>query len=90
VVADTFAGPIHVEWDNSAPLTPLGQLPFSTMTCRRVALRRADDSWRGGWPSNAMQANNIFRRPENAVLHAYNNCKLSHPALAVLNFCTGK
>jgi hypothetical protein len=28
VVADTFAGPIHVEWDNSAPLTPLGQLPF--------------------------------------------------------------
>jgi Transposase DDE domain group 1 len=28
VVADTFAGPVHVEWDNSAPLTPLGQLPF--------------------------------------------------------------
>jgi Transposase DDE domain group 1 len=28
VTADTFAGPIHVEWDNSAPLTPLGQLPF--------------------------------------------------------------
>ena len=28
VTADTFAGPVHVEWDNSAPLTPLGQLPF--------------------------------------------------------------
>src|ERR1700738_2693964 len=28
VVADTFAGPIHVEWDNSATVTPLGQLPF--------------------------------------------------------------
>jgi hypothetical protein len=28
VVADTFAGRIHVEWDNSAPVTPLGQLPF--------------------------------------------------------------
>jgi hypothetical protein len=28
VTADTFAGPIHVEWDNSAPLTPLGQLSF--------------------------------------------------------------
>ena len=28
VVADTFAGRIHVEWDNSATVTPLGQLPF--------------------------------------------------------------
>jgi hypothetical protein len=28
VTADTFAGPIHVEWDNSAPLTPFGQLSF--------------------------------------------------------------
>ena len=26
VVADTFAGRIHVEWDNSATVTPLGQL----------------------------------------------------------------
>ena len=24
VTADTFAGPVHVEWDNSATLTPLG------------------------------------------------------------------
>jgi hypothetical protein len=28
VVADTFAGRIHVEWDNAAAVTPLGQLPF--------------------------------------------------------------
>jgi hypothetical protein len=29
VVADTFAGRIHVEWDNSAMVTPLGHLhPF--------------------------------------------------------------
>jgi hypothetical protein len=28
VVADTFAGRIHVEWDNGATVTPLGQLPF--------------------------------------------------------------
>src|ERR1700741_5190716 len=28
VGADTFAGRIHVEWDNSAPVTPLGQMPF--------------------------------------------------------------
>jgi hypothetical protein len=27
-VADTFAGRIHVEWDNSAPVTPFGQMPF--------------------------------------------------------------
>ena len=28
VVADTFAGRVHVEWDNSAPVTPFGQMPF--------------------------------------------------------------
>lgn len=28
VVADTFAGRVHVEWDNRATVTPLGQLPF--------------------------------------------------------------
>src|SRR5215831_5050140 len=28
VVADTFGGRIHVEWDDSAPVTPLGQMPF--------------------------------------------------------------
>ena len=28
VVADTFAGRIHVEWDSRAAVTPLGQLPF--------------------------------------------------------------
>jgi hypothetical protein len=28
VVADTFGGRIHVEWDASATVTPLGQLPF--------------------------------------------------------------
>src|ERR1700730_8428526 len=28
VVADTFAGRVHVEWDDRATVTPLGQLPF--------------------------------------------------------------
>jgi Transposase DDE domain group 1 len=28
VVVDTFAGRVHVEWDNSAPVTAYGQLPF--------------------------------------------------------------
>lgn len=27
-MADTFAGPVHVEWDSGATVTPLGQLPF--------------------------------------------------------------
>jgi Transposase DDE domain group 1 len=28
VKLDSFAGPVHVEWDAKATLTPLGQLPF--------------------------------------------------------------
>jgi hypothetical protein len=28
IVVDSYAGRIHVEWDEQAPLTPLGQLPF--------------------------------------------------------------
>jgi hypothetical protein len=28
LVADTFAGRVHVEWDDGAPVTPLRQLPF--------------------------------------------------------------
>src|ERR1700676_5198124 len=28
VIADTFAGRVHVEWDSTAPVTPFGQLPF--------------------------------------------------------------
>src|SRR5262249_22530845 len=27
-VADMFAGRVHIEWDTTAPVTPLGQLPF--------------------------------------------------------------
>jgi hypothetical protein len=30
VVVDTFGGRIHVEWDPTAAVTPLGQLPFFT------------------------------------------------------------
>ena len=28
VGVDSFAGPVRVEWDGEAALTPLGQLPF--------------------------------------------------------------
>jgi hypothetical protein len=27
-IADTFAGPVHIEWDATASVMPLGQLPF--------------------------------------------------------------
>jgi hypothetical protein len=27
-VGETFAGRVHIEWDTTAPVTPLGQLPF--------------------------------------------------------------
>ena len=27
-VAETFAGRVHIEWDTTAAVTPLGQLPF--------------------------------------------------------------
>jgi hypothetical protein len=50
VVADTFGGPIHVEWDNSAPTTPLGQMPFFIEFVKQgglldghLALRAHDD-----------------------------------------------
>jgi hypothetical protein len=28
LICDTFKGPVHVEWDNEAPVTPMGQLIF--------------------------------------------------------------
>ena len=28
LVADTFDGKLHIEWDPQAQVTPLGQLPF--------------------------------------------------------------
>ena len=42
VVADTFAGRIHVEWDNGATVTPLGQLPFFIEFLKQGSLF---DSW---------------------------------------------
>ena len=27
-VADTFGGRVRIEWDTTAPVTPLGRLPF--------------------------------------------------------------
>jgi hypothetical protein len=27
-IAETFAGRVHIEWDETVPVTPFGQLPF--------------------------------------------------------------
>jgi hypothetical protein len=39
LVAETFAGRVHVEWDDGAPVTPLGQLPFFIEYLKQGGLR---------------------------------------------------
>jgi len=41
VIADTFAGRIHVEWDPHAAVTPLGQLPFFVEFLKQSGLFKA-------------------------------------------------
>ena len=41
-VADTFAGRVHIEWDTTAPVTSLGQLPFFIEYLKQGGLF---DSW---------------------------------------------
>ena len=57
VVADTFAGRIHVEWDNSAPVTPLGQLPFFIEYLKKAGYLTA------GWPIARCITRARMRRP---------------------------
>jgi hypothetical protein len=46
-VADTFAGRVHVEWDDAARVTPLGQLPFFIEYMKQGGLF---DGWVSGCP----------------------------------------
>jgi hypothetical protein len=48
VVVDTFAGRVHVEWDNSTPVTAYGQMPFFVdfVICR--ARHTVERFWPGG------------------------------------------
>jgi hypothetical protein len=46
-VADTFAGRVHVEWDDGARVTPLGQLPFFIEYLKQGGLF---DGWVSGCP----------------------------------------
>jgi hypothetical protein len=52
VVADTFAGRIHVEWDNTATVTPLGQLPFFIEYLKQGGLF---DGWVADCPLHYLQ-----------------------------------
>jgi hypothetical protein len=58
-VADTFAGRIHVEWDGSATVTPLGQLPFFIEYLKQGGLF---DSWVAGCPMHFTSPNAPSKR----------------------------
>ena len=47
VIADTFGGRVHVEWDEAAAVTPLGQLPFFVEFLKQTGLF---DAWVAGSP----------------------------------------
>jgi hypothetical protein len=47
VIAETFAGRVHVEWDEAAAVTPLGQLPFFVEFLKQAGLF---DAWVAGSP----------------------------------------
>jgi hypothetical protein len=51
---DTFAGPVHGEWDSSTPVTPLGQLPFFVEYLRQGELV---DSWVADCPLSFISPN---------------------------------
>ena len=59
VVADTFAGRIHVEWDGSATVTPLGQLPFFIEYLKQGGVF---DGWVAGCPMHFTSPNAPSKR----------------------------
>src|SRR4051795_11694021 len=56
VIADTFAGRVHVEWEKGegASLTPLGQLPFFIEYLKQGGLF---DGWVAGCPLHLTRPN---------------------------------
>src|SRR3981081_2229161 len=53
-IADTFAGRIHVEWDSTAPVTALGQLPFFIDYLKQAGLF---DAWVADCPLSLSSPN---------------------------------
>jgi hypothetical protein len=61
VVADTFAGPVHVTWEDgeSMAVTPLGQLPFFIEFLKQGGLF---ESWVAGCPLSLTSPNAPAKR----------------------------
>jgi hypothetical protein len=61
VIADTFAGRVHVEWETGerAPVTPLGQLPFFIEFLKQGGLF---DGWVAGCPLSFTSPNAPSKR----------------------------
>ena len=53
-IADTFAGRVHVEWDATAPVTALGQLPFFIDYLKQAGLF---DAWVADCPLSLTSPN---------------------------------
>jgi hypothetical protein len=53
-MADTFAGRVHVEWDATAPVTALGQLPFFIDYLKQAGLF---DAWVADCPLSLISPN---------------------------------
>jgi Transposase DDE domain group 1 len=58
-IADTFAGRVHVEWDATAPVTTLGQLPFFIDYLKQAGLF---DPWVADCPLSFTSPNAPKRR----------------------------
>src|SRR5271166_3949270 len=53
-IADTFAGRVHIEWDATAPVTPLGQLAFFIDYLKQAGLL---DAWVADCPLRLISPN---------------------------------
>ena len=58
-IADTFAGRVHVEWDATAPVTALGQLPFFIDYLKQAGLF---DAWVADCPLSFTSPNAPSKR----------------------------
>src|ERR1700752_3231659 len=58
-VGDTFAGHVHIEWDTTASVPPLGQLPFFIEYLKQGGLF---DGWVAGCPLSLTSPNAPSKR----------------------------
>src|SRR3954447_13077975 len=58
-ISATFAGRVHVEWDETAPVTPFGQLPFFIDYLKQAGLF---DTWVADCPLSFTSPNAPTKR----------------------------